>query len=223
MPGLELSPLPVNISQAISSSREAGFDFIIVPSSSPSQESIVKQELLMDNQSWTSWVVVRLCQHRGIDSKVDRIWRRSQQKLAKELSEISYLGLKQVIVRLNSGNNINLARTINSEILRRAKYEVWVEVGGEGWCWWNQFRLMTDSSDQVKNCLRLTEELPNDLQVERWLAEPLAAVSQYSPPEVILLSQGDPSDLRVSYQRSRFSRVELPSGESLTNIEPAQN
>ena len=114
------------------------------------------------------------------------------------------------MVSLNSGSNTNLARMINSEILRGARYKVWVEVSGEGWSWWNQFRLMTDSSDQVAVSLRLTEELPTDLQVERWLAEPLAAVSQYSSAEVLLLCQGDRSHLHVSYQRSRISCLELP-------------
>ena len=50
-----------------------------------------------------------------------------------------------MIVRLTSGDNINLARILYSEILRGALYKVLVEVGGDGWSKWNQLRLLTDS------------------------------------------------------------------------------
>ena len=180
MAGLELATLPADMKEAISSSREAGFSFISVPSSSPSMGSIVRQELQLDNKSWARWVMIRLCHHRGLDSKVNRVRRQAQEQLSQELSAASYLGVQQVIVRLTSGDNINLARILYSEILGRALYEVLVEVGGDGWSKWNQLRLLTDSSDKLKVCLRLTEKLPTDLQLERWMAEPLVAVSQNS-------------------------------------------
>ena len=180
MTGLELSTLPANMKEAISSSREAGFSFISVPSSSPSLGSIVRQELQLDSKSWACCVMIRLCHHRGLDSKVSRVRRQAQEQLSQELSAASYLGVQQVIVRLTSGDNINLARILYSEILRGALYKVLVEVGGDGWSKWNQLRLLTDSSGKLKVCLRLTEVLPTHLQLERWLAEPLVAVSQNS-------------------------------------------
>ena len=166
MTGLELSTLPANMKEAISSSREAGFSFISVPSSSPSLGSIVRQELQLDSKSWASGVMIRLCHHRGLDSKVSRVRRQAQEQLSQELSAASYLGVQQVIVRLTSGDNINLARILYSEILRGALYKVLVEVGGDGWSKWNQLRLLTDSSDKLKVCLRLTEKLPTHLQLE---------------------------------------------------------
>ena len=85
--------------------------------------------------------------------------------------------MKGAILTLKSGDTTNLARLVGS-------HSVWVEVTGDRWDWWNRFRLMTDSSkvkvcldsSKVKVCLRLTSQSLTDLQLERWLGEPLAAV-----------------------------------------------
>ena len=61
----------------------------------------------------------------------------------------------------------------------RQRYQVWVEVPGENWDWWNTFRLATDadSLDRVKVGLHLTDKLLTKPELDRWLVEPVAAVS----------------------------------------------
>ena len=83
------------------------------------------------------------------------------------------------MIVLKSGDNTNLARLMSSEVCCDSmySYKVWLEVPGHCWHWWNTFRLLANCTARVKVCLRLSENDLTDLQLERWLGEPLAAVS----------------------------------------------
>ena len=50
--------------------------------------------------------------------------------------------------------------------------------GSSTWDWWNRFRLMADSHNKINLCLGITEQVPTDMEVQRWLGEPVKTVSQ---------------------------------------------
>ena len=168
--GLELGDIPENINDQVTKSGGDGYDVIVVPTRSSGEKFLLDQEMKMESQNWESYVLARLSDSaEGVDSKEEDVRRKSQESLRQELAAVSYLGLRAAILTLRSEDTTNLARLVGS-------HSVWAEVTGERWDWWNRFRLMTDSS-KVKVCLRLTEQPLTDLQLERWLGEPLAAVS----------------------------------------------
>lgn len=170
MVGLELGNIPKNINDQVTKSGGDGYDVIVVPTKSSGQRFLLDQEMKMESQNWESFVLARLSDSvKGVDSKREDVRRKAQESLRQELAAVSYLGLKAAILTLGSGDTTNLARLVGS-------HSVWAEVAGNRWDWWNRFRLMTDSS-KVKVCLRLTEKPLTDLQLERWLGEPVAAVS----------------------------------------------
>ena len=79
-----------------------------------------------------------------------------------------------------------------------ASFQIWVQVplcapdsakfeagepapaaaGTSTWDWWNRFRLMADSHNKINLCLGITEQVPTDTEVQRWLGEPVKTVSQ---------------------------------------------
>ena len=176
--GVEFVEFPENIKEQVTRSGDEGYDLIVVPSWTSGQKIFQSEELLMESFYWRRYVVVRLGQsgHSKVDSKIESVRRTAEESLIKELSAVSHLDLQAVILSLKSEDNMNLARMLRSQMILGCLYSVWVEVKGDDWERWNRFRLTVDSS-KVKVCLRLTEQLLSDLQLERWLGEPLAAVS----------------------------------------------
>ena len=176
---VEFDDIPENIHAQVYSSGDDGYDIIVVPTKSSRDKGILKQEMSMRSVEWESFVVAKLSHSaEEVDSEVEQVRRTAQNGLSQELSAVSYLGLKAVILQLQSAKSYNLARMISNKLDVEPSYgfEVWVEVRTDSWDWWNTFRLMTDSS-KLKVCLSLTSQCPTQLQLERWLGEPLAAVS----------------------------------------------
>ena len=177
--GIELGDLSDNIEEQVIRSGEEGFDFILVPTtSSCGQKSLVRQELLLGSAAWQAYVLARLSDPAELESPVEEISRNCRVRLSRQLSGLSYLGLQAVTLELQSEKNTRLAVLVRDCLSQElVRHQVWVEVAGERWDWWNTFRLMTDCSDSVKVCLHLSEKLLTKAELDRWLAEPLAAVS----------------------------------------------
>ena len=128
-----------------------------------------------------------------VDSKIQHVRDNSEARLVQELKYASHLGLPAVMVTLQGRNHTNLARILSNYLVKGASFQVWVQVPvcsadlnkyedseravEQTWDWWNTFRLVTDSSSKVNLCLDLTEQLPENIHVERWLGEPVKTVS----------------------------------------------
>ena len=174
---VEFSDTPLHIKEQVTKSGEAGYHMIVVPARSSALKIFQTQELLMESLDWRRFVVVRLSHsvHSQVDSSEGSVRREAEERLMEELRAVSHLDLQALIISLNSEDSMNLARIMKGQMVLGCQYSVWVEVTGESWDWWNRFRLVTDSK-LVKVCLRLTSQSLTDLQLERWLGEPLAAV-----------------------------------------------
>ena len=136
--GVELSDLPENIEDQVIRSGEDGFDFIVVPTtSSCGQSSMVRQELLLGSAAWQTYVLARLSDPADLESPVEEVSRDCRQRLTRELSAISYLGLQAVTLSLKTASNTKLAALVRDSVSQETvKYQVWVEVPGESWDWW---------------------------------------------------------------------------------------
>ena len=216
--GVELAHLPDNMADQVVRSGEDGFDFIIVPISSSGQKSMMRQELLLDSSAWQAYVVGRLSEAADLESPLEEISMDCRERLRRELSGISYLGLQAVSLTLTSANNTQLAVLVRDSVCQEmVRYQVWVEVPGERWDWWNTFRLMTESEERVKVCLHLSEKLLNWAELDRWLAEPVAAVSTggtfYQARSSIYFGQDLPARLNVQTRQERTSSSQLGNRE----------
>ena len=154
---------------------------------------LTRSDLFLPSSDWGSLVVGRASYTIDVDSKIQHARHNSEARLLQELKYASHLGLPAVMVTLHGRNHFNLARIVSNYIVKGASFQMWVQVPvcqpdlskyedrerpvEQTWDWWNTFRLVADSSSKINLCLDLTEELPGNIEIERWLGEPVKTVS----------------------------------------------
>lgn len=169
------------------------FDPVKEASSRPGP--LTRSDLVLPSSEWSSLVVGRTSYTIDVDSKIHHLRQNSEARLLQELRYASHLGLPAVMVTLNSSRHTNLARIVSNYIVKGASFQMWVKVpfcppavdkyedlGSDfkpevTWDWWNNFRLVADSSSKINLCLVMTEQVPEDLEIDRWLGEPVKALS----------------------------------------------
>ena len=164
---------------------------------------LTRSDLFLPSSDWGSLVVGRTSYTIDVDSNISHVRSNSEARLLQELKYASHLGLPAVMVTLYGRNHTNLARIVSNYIVKGASFQMWVQVpvcqpdlgkyenremaGGPTWDWWNIFRLVADSSSKINLCLDVTEQLPSNIEVERWLGEPVKTVS-YCLPHFALIT-----------------------------------
>jgi len=206
--GLEVAHVP-DLQAAITTSGEAGFDFIVLPIVNPRFERefqstkvtsrrpgpLTRSDLLLASSDWSTLVVGKLSPTIDVDSRVPTVRKNSEERLGQELRYASHLGLPAIVVKLYGVSHTNLARLVSNHLYKGASFQVWVQVpliapdsgkfereepGGEAedtWEWWNRFRMVTDSHNSVNLCLMLTEEIPEETSILRWVGEPIKTIN----------------------------------------------
>jgi len=156
---------------------------------------LTRSDLFLPSSDWGSLVVGRTSQTIDVDSNISHIRENSEARLLQELRYASHLGLPAVMVTLTSPVHTNLARVVSNYIIKGASFQMWVrvpfcppaldkfeDVGSKNneeqtWDWWNTFRLVADSSSKINLCLEMTEKVPQDIEIQRWLGEPVKTLS----------------------------------------------
>ena len=154
---------------------------------------LTRSDLFLPSSDWGSLVVGRASYTIEVDSKIQHVRNNSEARLLQELKYASHLGLPAVMVTLQGRHHTNLARIVSNYIVKGASFQLWVQVpvcqtdlskyedremvAEQTWDWWNTFRLVADSSSKINLCLDLTEQLPGNIEIERWLGEPVKTVS----------------------------------------------
>jgi protein arginine N-methyltransferase 5 len=156
-----------------------------------------RADILLASTDWSSLVVGKLSPTIDVDSEVEYIRKNSESRLFQELRYASHLGLPAIQLKLYGLKHTNLARILSNYIQKGANFQLWLqvplnhpkdEVGewlegedrtreldeeGTTWEWWNNFRLITSSSNKVNLCLEMSEKIPPESEVLRWLGEPV--------------------------------------------------
>lgn len=162
--------------------------------------ALTRSDLCLTSGDWSSLIVGKTSPWLQLDSEVDDIRKNSEQALKEELNYATHLGLPAVLMYLKSKKIMNLARCLNEHLLSGYfQQQFWVHVplkapedciddviDGEPvdeerepedpWEWWNVFRTMCDTNKRISVALELTEDLPDEEVLQRWLAEPIKAV-----------------------------------------------
>lgn len=155
---------------------------------------LTRSDLLLASSDWGSLVVGRVSPTIDTDSPLPTVRANSEARLAQEMKYASHLGLPAIMVRLHGREHTNLARLVSNHIAKGAGFQVWVQVPlvapdcsqweesatpncEDTWDWWNRFRLMANSSSKINLCLEVSEDIPSEEQVKRWVGEPIKTVS----------------------------------------------
>jgi len=155
---------------------------------------LTRSDLLLASQDWASLVVGRVSHTIQVDSRVHHTRQNSEARLAEELRYASHLGLPAVVVSLHGPDHTNLARIMSNTISKGASFQVWVQVpltapathsfekdepgaAEDTWTWWNKFRMVAGSNSKINLCLNISDNLPSDWEVNRWVGEPIKTVA----------------------------------------------
>ncbi|XP_053402649.1 protein arginine N-methyltransferase 5-like [Mercenaria mercenaria] len=161
------------------------------------KENNLIQYLLAD-VGWAAFVILEGFVMTLYRSGVDRA--NVLCALKEELNYATHLGMPAVMLYLKSRKITNLARCLNEHLLSGYfQQQFWVHVPlkapvdcvedlfdeepmteeratEDSWEWWNTFRTMCDTNKRISVALEITEDLPEEEVLQRWLSEPVKAV-----------------------------------------------
>jgi len=161
---------------------------------------LTRPDLLLSSSDWNNLVVGVLSPQytTNCDKGVFEVAQNSEQSLTQELLLATHLGISAVMTSLVSHRCSNLARILYKRILSGSTYQVWVNipmVSGRDeaaryrsdmdpqtlrpentWHWWNTFHSLADRNKKICLCLEISEDIPEELEIARWLGEPIRCV-----------------------------------------------
>lgn len=218
--GLDFVSVP-DLHNGLMTASNAGFHYIVIPFIHPRYRRelisgkakdriapITRSDLVLSSQDWNRLVVGKFSELFEVDCEIEHVRKQSEALFVQELEFASHLSLPAVLLRLNSGNNMNLARILYSKISAGCSYQVWVhmpmcvraqqEIEEDSWEWWNKFRSLCDYDKKIGLALELSTELPNEHQLQRWLGEPVKCL--IIPTSLFITNQRDFPVLSRSHQ-----------------------
>jgi len=206
--GLDIAN-PTDLEVCISTGTHSNYDFICVPIvhtryayenhpdkiASKRNAPLTRADVLLSGNDWGSYIVGRLDPGINVDSPVNEIRKRSEEKLMRELKYTSHLGVPAVMVRINGTKHVNLARILYNSVSKDGSSQIWVQVPltapdghkyenstlvsldneshDTSWHWWNKFRLLANQTPRISVCLEIGDKIPDEMEILRWLGEPI--------------------------------------------------
>lgn len=197
--GLDYTAVP-QLNEQLYSATNVGYHFIVIPFVHPRyrrelisgkcknrEEPLTRSDLVLTSQDWNRLVVGKLSPYLEIDCEVEHVRKQSEAVFLQELEFASHLSLPAILLPLHSSKCMNMARILNSKMSGGCTYQVWVqtpmvvphrndkelETGDSSWDWWNALRSHCDYDKKLGLALEMSHELPSDLEMDRWLGEPV--------------------------------------------------
>uniref|UniRef100_A0A336KEH4 Protein arginine N-methyltransferase n=1 Tax=Culicoides sonorensis TaxID=179676 RepID=A0A336KEH4_CULSO len=159
------------------------------------QQVFTRSDLILAPSEWLNQVVLKLSDDLELDSENEVIRKHSEQILAQEMHMAEHLIQNgYILMRLRPGESANLARSlcqntksiilteipIMSEKLSAVMYRKDIDCEAiqveDPWERWNRFRSYVDFTSRFRLALTLTEDIPSEEEIKRWLGEPIECV-----------------------------------------------
>ncbi|RKP27969.1 protein arginine N-methyltransferase 5 [Syncephalis pseudoplumigaleata] len=166
-----------------------------VPLGLPENRAFSLDQLVLDRVDWASSVVGRHAAWADVTAKDTADYIAAEELLQRETAWATHLGLPAMILALPDllVDVPSVARYVSQTIATASYTQLWVrastsnEAGIQGmaaatvdedgnWECWSLLRLLCGHAPSVALCLELTADLPDEEKLDRWLAEPIAAV-----------------------------------------------
>ncbi|EDO41620.1 predicted protein [Nematostella vectensis] len=157
--GRDLTSIP-DLVVALGSASQSGFDFICAPICHPRykrefleeipdrSKSFTRADLVLSSQDWSSLIVGKISPWINVGSLNEVVRKNSEKALMQEVNYAIHLGLPSVMLELGNYNIINLAHYLIT-LIKYKKKEILA--------------------------LEIPAELPPDVELERWIGEPIKA------------------------------------------------
>jgi type II protein arginine methyltransferase len=210
-----------------------------------------RSDLILPPAEWLHRVISKINENIDCDSLNDQYRRYSEKVLIQEIEYAEHLIQHgYVMIKLKSSKCVNLARIASRNIkglllvelpmvnpkshkliYRSDKSVADLETLTENdhtWNWWNYFRSHTDFNQKVKLALELSEDIPSEEELARWLGEPVECL--IIPSQLFIINQknypvlkrvsflGPASSADLSLNAIFFRSIKTLLGHSFVNI-----
>ncbi|CAI2170057.1 20379_t:CDS:10 [Funneliformis geosporum] len=184
---------------SVTSAKETGHDFIILPITHSDYKRFLfekvednkqymeewrngspflKDDLIIQNNEHVDYLVGKISDWIDLDTSNHQIRTNSEIALNQQFSWAAHLGLNAILVPTPTNSFLNYARSLN---------RIWMRIpiinedtpcsnGMEMWEKWNKFRTFCENHYKLSIALELSVNLPDEVYLERWFAEPIKAV-----------------------------------------------
>ncbi|PRP88838.1 hypothetical protein PROFUN_00306 [Planoprotostelium fungivorum] len=164
------------------------------------EEPFARSDMLLSSGQWGSLIIGKISPWIDLDSKDVYNRKNSERVLLQELSWASHLNLPALILPTPTHNSTNYAQVVNRKLQGLMYMNLWMRVPlmstwqmlhddetqitfgdnhratQDPWEHWNTFRTLCEHSDKLCVALELTENVPHERVISRWLGEPVRAV-----------------------------------------------
>lgn len=193
-----------DLSVALQSYGEKGYDFISVPLVHPRYKReyfragpkrsgpLTRSDRVISVSEWSSLIVAKLSPWIRLDSNNEAVRRNSEKAFFEEISLAVHLSTSAIFVPLRSMKCENLARCLNRILLQSHHHIIWVhvktdylapegldseaEAGVDSWEMWNKLRTLCGNHHKLGLALELVSEPFPLYKMNRWCGEPLKLV-----------------------------------------------
>lgn len=166
-----------------------------------------RSDLVLSSHDWNMFIGLKISPWLQTDASNVEIRRNSEHSFKQELAWSSYLSVPVIIIQLHNSRVTNMTRILNTHMINSYwQQQYWIQVpliapelqtenlieGIEDtdrdeiyknnnqyntWYWWHTFRTLCEPNKKLGVVLELTADLPDEDVLERWLSEPIKALS----------------------------------------------
>eukprot|EP01117_Protostelium_nocturnum_P013830 TRINITY_DN5206_c0_g1_i2.p1 TRINITY_DN5206_c0_g1~~TRINITY_DN5206_c0_g1_i2.p1 ORF type:complete len:626 (+),score=226.31 TRINITY_DN5206_c0_g1_i2:52-1929(+) len=172
---------------------------LLNPQGAADEETFARSDTLLNSSQWSSFIIGKISNWIDLDSVNESTRRNSERVLLQELSWAAHLNLPSIVLPTPSFDSTNYAHIVHRKLqglmymqmwLRIPLMSTWQSIHGEDnaplapngkpihdpWEHWNNFKTLCDQHASLSVALELTEDLPGEGVLKRWLGEPVKAV-----------------------------------------------
>ncbi|XP_044756461.1 protein arginine N-methyltransferase 5 [Coccinella septempunctata] len=196
---------PHDIKSALQFALDNGYHFVVTQITHPGYSrnlingsfngQIARTDRVLKGSDWGRLIVAELTRTINVDSDIEHVRLQNEALLEQELAFAYHLGVPAIQIHLQQARNTNLAKILYEKILSCCTLSIWLTIPmvhpsnyskvceehekQDSWEWWNDFRTLCRYDKRIGLVLELPDimHIPSSDEIDRWLGEPVKALS----------------------------------------------
>jgi len=167
----------------------------------PRNLPLTRSDLLLNSGQWNQNVVGKFSEWLNFDSVVEAQRHNARKAFKQEVAWATHIGVSAAILPEVYWNCSHYASSVNSVLLNLNYLKLWTRVPlvsrkkmmltrqatesapdivltreDDPWECWNKFKILCNNPKTLGVVLEITENVPEDWEIDRWYSEPVIAV-----------------------------------------------
>eukprot|EP00299_Pterocystis_sp_00344_P013023 c6330_g1_i1.p1 GENE.c6330_g1_i1~~c6330_g1_i1.p1 ORF type:complete len:629 (+),score=132.42 c6330_g1_i1:71-1888(+) len=186
-----------DLSETITDYTDSGFQFVCTPLFHPryrhreglNTEPVTRSDAVLYSSTWSKCVVGLISDWINVETTDEKCQKRAEAAFTQEFKWGVHLAVPAIVIPTLPANPTQLGSLL-SNLLPTVNYsELWVTIplspkatsvpdspSTDAWKDWNILRSLLESHPLLGIALEITEDLPEDSELNRWIGEPIKSV-----------------------------------------------